>query len=109
MDNGQAGAALSVKARKVKEATASALRSQAPLVHSDEAAQFCPFGMQCVPPLDQRILPDGLRDEATYARKWLTRRLGEERAGLGEQRRLGDIPTPLSNQGSVQHKRRARP
>jgi hypothetical protein len=46
--------------------------------------------MQCgdVPPLDQRILPDGLRDEAPYARKWLTRRLGEERAGLGEQRQL---------------------
>jgi hypothetical protein len=74
-------------------------------VRSAEAAQFCSFGMQCgdVPPLDQRILPDGLRDEAPYARKWLTRRLGEERAGLGEQRRLGDIPTLLSTQGSVRH------
>jgi hypothetical protein len=66
LDNGQAGAALSVKARKVKEATASALHSQAPLVHSAEAARLCSFGMQCgdVPLLDQRILPDGLRDEA---------------------------------------------
>jgi hypothetical protein len=83
LDNGQAGAALSVKARKVKEATASALRSQAPLVRSAEAARLCSFGMQCgdVPLLDQRILPDGLRDEAPYARRWLTHRSGEERAG----------------------------
>jgi hypothetical protein len=51
--------------------------------------------MQCgdVPLLDQRILPDGLRDEAPYARRWLTHRSGEERA---VNVKIPGIPVPVA-------------